>query len=239
MPYTATDLVLRSSDGTEFAAFEAVPESPAPSRMLLLPDIGGLSDFYRRLVGHLAGVGYRTLAIDWFGRTAGPARRTAGLDHDEWQFALTREELLIDVQSGIDHFDADGPLVAMGFCIGGGTALHAAAERLAVDGVVAFYPWTGGWEGVPALPDDFVAAIECPVLGLFGAVDRAVPIATAQAIRTHLGPSNEVVIYDDQPHGYFEKDFRNEAGHESASVDSWSRLLAFLHTSDAQAALSR
>jgi carboxymethylenebutenolidase len=228
LPYAATDLVLRASDGTEFAAFEAVPQSPASSRILLLPDIGGLSDFYRRLGGYLAGVGYRTLVIDWFGRTAGPALRTGGLDHDEWQFALTREELLIDVQTGLDNLVGNGPLVAMGFCIGGGTALHAAAQGLAIDSVVAFYPFTGGWVGVPALPDDFVAAIDCPVLGLFGAADEAVPVAKAHAFRTLLAPPSEVVIYDGEPHGYFEKDFRAEGGHEEASVDSWSRLLAFL-----------
>ncbi|HEY1486090.1 MAG TPA: alpha/beta fold hydrolase, partial [Micromonosporaceae bacterium] len=151
-PYAATDLVLRSSDGTEFAAFEAVPQAPARSRILLLPDIGGLSDFYRTLGGHLAGIGYRTLIIDWFGRTAGPAPRTSGLDHDEWQYALTRDEMLTDVQAGLDHLGTDGRLVTMGFCIGGGTALHAAAQgSTAIDGVVAFYPWTGGWPGMPAL----------------------------------------------------------------------------------------
>jgi carboxymethylenebutenolidase len=233
MPYAATDLVLRSSDGAVFAAFEAVPQAPAPSRILLLPDIGGLSDFYRKLGGHLAGLGCRTLIIDWFGRTAGPAPRTSGLDHDEWQYALTRDEMLADVQAGLDHLEGDGRLVTMGFCIGGGTALHAAAQGLAIDGVVAFYPWTGGWSGMPALQNDFVAAIECPVLCLFGAADEAVPVATAHAFRAHLAPPSEVIIYDGQPHGYFEKDFRAGDGREHASVDSWSRLLAFLTGSGA------
>jgi carboxymethylenebutenolidase len=227
-PYTTANKVLRSADGTEFGAYEAGPDVPSPTRILLLPDIGGLSDFYRRLAGHLASVGYRTLVIDWFGRTAGPARRTAGLDHDEWQEALDRDELLADVQAGLDQVDGPGRVVVMGFCIGGGTALHAAAHRLALDGVVAFYPYTGGWAEVPAFPDDFVAAIECPVLALFGAADRVVPVTQADAFRTHLAAPSEVVLYEGQPHGYFEKDFRAEAGHEQASADSWTRLLAFL-----------
>jgi carboxymethylenebutenolidase len=86
---------------------------------------------------------------------------------------------------------------------------------------------------VPALPNDFVAAIRCPVLCLFGGADRVVLADTAAAIGSHLPRSSEIAVYERQPHGYFEKDLRTEAGHEEAAADSWERLRAFLRRAGA------
>jgi carboxymethylenebutenolidase len=67
------DLVLRSADGTEFSAYVATPEQPTGKAVVVLPDIRGLHAYYRELASAFARSGIRALAIDYFGRTAGPA----------------------------------------------------------------------------------------------------------------------------------------------------------------------
>lgn len=182
-PYTATDLTLSAADGATFGAFDARPERPRAARIVLLPDVGGLSDFYRKLAGHLAGTGHRTVVIDWFGRTAGPDRRGEDSDNDPHMDALTREHQLADVLAGLDHLGDGDARILLGFCICGGTALYAAAQGLPADGAVAFYPWTGGWAEVAELPDDFVAGVRCPLLGLFGGADTALPAENGRRVR--------------------------------------------------------
>src|SRR5262245_41856960 len=65
------DLVLEAADGNRFAAFEAVPEEPSRTGIAVLPDVRGLYRFYEELALRFAEVGYRAVAFDYFGRTAG------------------------------------------------------------------------------------------------------------------------------------------------------------------------
>src|SRR4029077_4642809 len=69
------DLVLTAADGTELAAFRAVPEGPAEVGVVVLPDVRGLHRFYEELALRFAERGHATVAIDYFGRTAGVAER--------------------------------------------------------------------------------------------------------------------------------------------------------------------
>ena len=65
-------LTLQSGDGTGFGAFEAVPEGAAAATVLVLPDVRGLHPYYEELACRFAQHGFRSLAIDYFGRTAQP-----------------------------------------------------------------------------------------------------------------------------------------------------------------------
>src|SRR5918996_4448016 len=69
------DLVLEAADGNRFAAFLATPEEPAGACVVILPDVRGLYRFYEELALRFAERGYRALAIDYFGRTAGAGER--------------------------------------------------------------------------------------------------------------------------------------------------------------------
>jgi carboxymethylenebutenolidase len=231
-----TDLVLTAADGTRFAAYQASldnTEDTKPARIVLLPDVNGLYDFYRQLAVRLAETGHTTLVVDYFGRTLGPGPRPGDFDNDDHLPHVTRGQLITDIRAAVDHLRAqgDGPIYTMGFCLGGGASLHAGTAGLGLAGVVAFYAWTGGWATNDALPHDFVRDITCPVLGLFGADDKPVPEAVPLAFREHLtaaGIPHDIVIYPGQGHGFFERDYRGESGHEAAAADAWHRLLAFL-----------
>src|SRR5262245_30287925 len=175
-PVTGAELELSASDGNHFPAYLASPEQPTGRPIVLLPDAGGLDPFYRELARRFAGLGQPTLAIDYYGRTAESPARDDGFDHLPHQKQLLRETMLLDVRAGVDHLSTaagDAPFL-VGFCLGGATALLAGTTDLDIAGVVAFYPWTGALGREPALPDEFVAGVRCPVLGLFGDADTVI-----------------------------------------------------------------
>src|SRR5206468_7965319 len=69
------DLELEAADGTSFAAFHALPDEPSNVGVVVLPDVRGLYRFYEELALRFAERGYAAIAIDYFGRTAGVAKR--------------------------------------------------------------------------------------------------------------------------------------------------------------------
>ena len=64
-------LTLTSADGTEFSAAYAAPAAQPRVGVVLLPDIRGLHPYYVALAERFAEAGAATVAIDYFGRTAG------------------------------------------------------------------------------------------------------------------------------------------------------------------------
>src|SRR3981081_443328 len=68
-------LVLEAADGNRFAAFAALPEEPGGRGVVILPDVRGLYRFYEELALRFAERGIAAVAIDYFGRTAGVAKR--------------------------------------------------------------------------------------------------------------------------------------------------------------------
>lgn len=238
---TGADLVLTAADGNDFLAFLATPENPTPTgaSAVLLPDANGLSAFTREMALRFAETGTMTLAIDYFGRTAGSGPHPEGFDSAPHQLDLSRETILLDVAAAVDYLRAHGPgpVFAVGFCMGGGTALQAGTTALPLAGVVGFYAWTGELGRSAALPREFAADIRCPVLGLFGDADHAIAVEVPRALDEHMtraGVPHEVVIYPGEPHGFFELHHFGEDGHQAATADAWTRLLAFIDTHSAR-----
>jgi carboxymethylenebutenolidase len=99
------------------------------------------------------------------------------------------------------------------------TAL-ALPERL--DAAVIYY-------GRPVTDADRLAALEMPVLALFGGADDSIPQDTVRAFEAGLdaaGVPNEVVVYPGAGHA-----FANPSGNRyepEAAEDAWSRTTAFL-----------
>ena len=69
------DLVLEAADGNRLAAFAAWPDEPSGTGIVVLPDVRGLYRFYEELALRFAERGYAAIAFDYFGRTAGAAKR--------------------------------------------------------------------------------------------------------------------------------------------------------------------
>ena len=73
-----------------------------------------------------------------------------------------------------------------------------------------------------------LASLSTPILGLFGALDRGIPVESVrefEAALEALGKSAEIHVYPDADHA-----FANPSGpryNPAAATDAWSKTLAF------------
>ncbi len=233
VPAAADPLIeLTSADGSRFGAYLAKAEEPTGTRLVLLPDIGGLRAPFRELARRFARTGADVLVIDYFGRTLGPAAR--GEEYEpKTREGFDRELMLQDFAAAVAYLRelGDGPVYAAGFCIGGANALYAGTTDLGLAGVIGICPYVGATGVSPALAEDFGTTIGVPVLGIFGGADSEVPSTVHEALERDLtaaGVPHEIVVYPGQPHGFIEWDYFGREGHAQAAADAWGRITAFL-----------
>jgi len=216
------DLELEAADGTSFAAFHAYPDEHADVGVVVLPDVRGLYRFYEELALRFAERGYRAVAIDYFGRTAGVAKREEDFPYREHVDQTTQPGIQADVRAAVDFLKEQGcrSIFTVGFCFGGSNSWNAAAAGHGLAGAVGFY-------GRPARVER-VADIAAPILALMGGADAAIPREDVEAFDralTEAGVEHEVEIYDGAPHSFFDRKHEEFA---AASEDAWARTLAFV-----------
>jgi carboxymethylenebutenolidase len=216
------DLELEAADGTSFAAFHAAPDEPTDVGVVVLPDVRGLYRFYEELALRFAERGYRAVAIDYFGRTAGVAKRGEDFPYREHVDQTTQAGIQADIGAAVDFLRRQGcrSIFTVGFCFGGSNSWNAAAAGHGLAGAIGFY-------GRPGRVERF-ADIAAPILALMGGADEAIPRADVEAFDEALadaGVEHEVEIYDGAPHSFFDRRFDDYA---EASADAWSRVLAFV-----------
>src|SRR3954471_4013401 len=76
---------LTAADGTRFSAAYALPATSPGAGVVILPDIRGLHPYYVALAERFAEAGVATVAIDYFGRTAGTCESGTRPEDFEWQ----------------------------------------------------------------------------------------------------------------------------------------------------------
>src|SRR6266566_1750420 len=97
------DLVLVASDGNELAAFLAAPDEPAATGVVILPDVRGLYRFYEELALRFAERGYAALAFDYFGRTAGVAKRGDDFEYMPHVEQTTNDGVQADTGAAVER----------------------------------------------------------------------------------------------------------------------------------------
>lgn len=226
-------LELTAADGNRFAAFHAAARQPSGAAMLVLPDVRGLAPYYEELALRFAEIGVDALALDYYGRTAGPGPRDASFDHAPHRSKTTWTGLSADAEAAIHALrEASGVsrLHSVGFCFGGRLSfLLAAQPGLGMAGVIGFYGWPVGdvRGGMPA-PADLAPEISAPVLGLFGGADEGISGADVAAFESALasaGVEHRVVTYPGAPHSFFD---RKQEVFAEASAAAWSEVLDFI-----------
>ena len=224
------DLVLEAADGTRFAAFAAVPDDPAGGGVVILPDVRGLYRFYEELALRFAERGFHAVAIDYFGRTAGVAKRDDDFPFMEHVEQTTPEGIQADVAAAVAQLRGSCKAVfTVGFCFGGRHSWLAAAAGHGLAGAVGFYGKPGiGWPVGSPGPAQRAGEMEAPILGLMGGADEAITaddVAGFDQALTDSGVEHELVTYDGAPHSFFDRRYEQFA---EASEDAWRRVLAFL-----------
>jgi carboxymethylenebutenolidase len=222
------NLTLTAADGNRFAAFAASSADGKGPGVVILPDVRGLHHFYVELALRFAEHGYDAVAIDYFGRSAGVGTRDDEFPYQEHVPLTTLEGITADTAAAVAHLRKDDPdrsVFTLGFCFGGSNSWHQAAAGHGLAGAIGFY---GNPKRPPIGPIERVADFECPILALMGGDDPGIPNEVVEEFRQALetaGVENEVVIYSDAPHSFFD---RQQEKFATESADAWARTLEFI-----------
>jgi carboxymethylenebutenolidase len=230
------DLVLASKDGTKFAAFVARPQAPNGAGMVVLPDVRGLFSFYEELALRFAEQGINSVAIDYFGRTAGVSKRGADFDFMPEVRQCRQETVAEDVAAAVAYLrsaagGACTSVFTVGFCYGGSNSWNQASMGHGLAGAIGFYgrPGAGFADQQPG-PADRAKDMKCPILGLMGGADPMIPESDVETLRKALLAAkvpHEVISYPGAPHSFFDRSFDQ---YKSECDDAWRRILAFVET---------
>jgi carboxymethylenebutenolidase len=197
---------------------------------VILPDVRGLYRFYEELALRFAERGYAAFAIDYFGRTAGVAKRGDDFEYAPHVEATTAEGIASDVRAAVEHLRSlrHTTIFTVGFCMGGRQSWLAAADGHGLAGAVGFYGRPGlGRDGSPG-PVQRVSEIDAPILALQAGADQNITAednAEFDRALTDARVDHEIVTYDGAPHSFFD---RKQEQFAEASADAWRRVLAFL-----------
>lgn len=193
--------------------------------VVLIHEWWGLNENIRRMAEQIASRGYQVLAVDLYeGAITSDPERAASL----MQNAMDRPEVLhAHLQAAREYLSEtrNAPRVAvMGWCFGGHWALQAALEAPdSWDGTVIYYG------SVEEADEEAVAALNMPVLGIFGGADESIPVPTVEAFADQLERGNvpaDIRIYEGADHAFASPSGARYA--PKAAEDAWERTLAFL-----------
>src|SRR6476469_538095 len=223
------DLVLTAADGNEFAAFLATPDEPATAGVVIYPDVRGLYRFYEELALRFAERGYAAIAFDYFGRTAGAAKRDDDFEYMPHVDQTTDDGVQADARAAVEHLRGLGAetVFSVGFCFGGRASWVGAASGHGLAGSVGFYGSPTRQRGGPSAVER-VDAIACPILALQAGDDAGITADDNAAFEQALsgaGVEHEIVVYEGAPHSFFD---RKQDQFADASADAWRRVLAFV-----------
>ncbi len=231
-PVRAEDTVLEAADGTRLAAFLALPDDGARVGIVVLPDVRGLYRFYEELALRFAERGFAALAFDFFGRTAGVAKRDDDFPYMDHVAQTTPEGIQQDVRAAVERLRSPAGggcevVFSVGFCFGGRNSWLAAAGGHGLAGAIGFYGSTVERNGLPG-PTQRAAEFEAPILALQAGDDANIlpeHNAAFDNALTAAGVEHELVVYAGAPHSFFDRKFEE---HAEASADAWDRVLGFI-----------
>ena len=223
------NLVLTAGDGNEFAAFAAAPDDASHVGVVILPDVRGLYRFYEELALRCAERGYSAVAFDYFGRTAGVAKRDDDFEYRTHVDQTTPDGVQTDVAACVAYLREHGctSIFTVGFCYGGRNAWLASASGHGLQGAVGFYGFPTERNGRLG-PAERAGEMTAPILALQAGADQNITRVENDAFEralTDAGVEHELVVYDGAPHSFFD---RKQEEFAEASEDAWRRTLDFI-----------
>ena len=231
----ASEVRIPVSDG-ELPAYRARPiKADRFPIVLVVQEIFGVHEYIRDVCRRLAKQGYLAIAPELYARQADLSTLT------DIQEILTKvvprvsdAQVMADLDAAAEYAAKDGGDPARtgitGFCWGGRIAWLYAAHNPRLRGAVAWYGRLAGTAGPlhPRHPLDQAAELHCPVLGLYGGKDEAIPLLTIEQMRAAAaaaGRAVEIIVYPEAGHA-FHADYR-PSYHQASAEDGWRRLTQF------------
>ena len=215
------------SSGTSAPGYLAVPDGEHGPAVIVLQEWWGVDEHIRSLCDRLAAEGFYALAPDLYrGETT-----TQPSEAEQKMMALSMAEVEKDMCGAAEYLASqpgfEGPGVgAVGFCLGGGLAIWAAATCPNIAAAVTYY------YVMPHGKPDF-SGIDGPVLGHFGTEDEFVPVADANKLEAELKDANvdtTFYYYEGGGHAFFNDTNRLGTFDQELAQSSWERTVSFLHS---------
>jgi carboxymethylenebutenolidase len=205
----------------------AVPAGEHGPATIVLQEWWGLDEHIRSLCDRLAAEGFYALAPDLYrGETT-----TQPSEAQQKMMAMSMDQVEQDMCGAADYLAAqpgfEGPGVgAVGFCLGGGLAVWAAATCPNIAAAVTFY------YVMPHGKPDF-SAIGGPVLGHFGTADEFIPVEDANKLESELrdaGVDTTFYYYEGAGHAFVNDTNRLGTHDPELAQLAWGRTVDFLRT---------
>jgi carboxymethylenebutenolidase len=203
----------------------AVPAGESGPATIVMQEWWGLDEHIRTICDRLAAEGFFALAPDLFrGETT-----TEPSEAEQKMMALSMDQAEWDMCGAADYL-ASRPGVegagvgSVGFCLGGGLSVWAAASCPRITAAVTYY------YVMPHGKPDFTK-VKGPVLGHFGTADAFIPIETAQELESELREAGVEVnfeYYEGNGHAFFNDTNRLGTYDPQAAERSWQRTVGFL-----------
>jgi carboxymethylenebutenolidase len=220
------DLEFPTTVGTA-PGYLAAPASAHGPATIVLQEWWGVDEHIRTICDRLAAEGFFALAPDLYRgeTTAEPS------EAQQKMMALSMEEAEKDMCGAAEYLASlpgveGSGVAAIGFCLGGGLAVWAAATCPNIVAAVSYY------YVMPHGRPDFTG-ISGPVLGHFGTADEFIPLEDADQLESELRDAGVDVTfhrYEGGGHAFFNDTNRLGTYDPDLAQSSWERTISFLRS---------
>jgi carboxymethylenebutenolidase len=206
--------------------------------VIVVQEIFGVHEWIKDIVRRFARAGYYAIAPDMYQRQGDPTKATdMKMLFENIVSKVPDAQVMSDLDALTRFVGKDGgngkSIGITGFCWGGRVTWLYAAHNPQLKAGVA---WYGRLITKPnALqtmnPIDLVPQLKAPVLGLYGALDKGIPVADVNAMNAALkaaGKPSSIQLYPSADHGFL-ADYR-PSYNEGASKDAWGLALKHFQT---------
>lgn len=212
-----------AANGDRATGYLAEPAEPGPG-VVVMQEWWGVDEHIRDVCDRFAGEGFVALAPDLYhGETTDQPSEA-----EQKMMALSMDEAEREMRGAVDylagHEKCNGTVGTVGFCLGGGLSVWAAAANPKVGAAVTYY------YVMPHGKPDF-SRIQAPVQGHFGTADAFVAPQDAEALEAELREAGVDAVfeyYEGAGHAFFADHDRLGTYHEDHARNAWGRTVDFL-----------
>lgn len=233
----AGEVKIPVADG-EIPAYRAMPDKKGKKFpvVLVIQEIFGVHEWIQDVCRRFAKLGHMAIAPSLYARQGDVTQMTNIQEIISKVVSKVPDaQVLSDLDATVAYAKKSGSgndkkLAVTGFCWGGRQTWLYAAHNPNVDAGAA---WYGGLvpnersprnPRQPKFPIDIAKDLKVPVLGLYGALDKGIPLDGVNQMREELKKSkskSEIIIYPNADHGFL-ADYR-PMYHKESAEDAWKK----------------
>ena len=220
---TGSEVMYGTVDGKMLHGYLSKPANAGRGgpAIIVVHEWWGLNANIKAVADRYAGEGYTVLAVDLFGRVATTPDTAMVLYQTAMKNVPAGEK---NLAAAVAYLKAQGvtSIGSVGYCFGGHWSLRTGLVGGAdIKAVVMYY-------GAPITDPAQLTRLSAPVLGLYGGLDKGIPVDSVRAMEQVMkaaGRSVTINVYADANHAFANPS--GQAYNAAAATDAWAKSLAF------------